>query len=153
MLPPTTLVSNELKQNEDEIYYQACINLIAFSSKLQVGRSSETQEKKTFELLRPSRSWIPLGMYGYWYSQNRRDNVVALQQLFYDIVQIDTGQLHQLTLSKEQKTRVQKRCQKITKVQKRFCPSMLKMLAMAAEQISSLWVREKLELPFVDIII
>ena len=106
----SALVSSALLNNEeaddDEIYYQTCINLIVLS-KLQVDDLLDTR-KKTFELLRPSQSWIPLGMYRYWYSQNRRDNVVALQQLFYDVNKIDTGKLHQLELSKEQKTRIKK---------------------------------------------
>ena len=122
-LVTTSLLNNE-EADEDEIYYQTCINLIVLS-KLQVDDLLDTR-KKTFELLRPSQSWIPLGMYRYWYSQNRRDNVVALQQLFYDVNKIDTGKLHQLVLSKEQKTRIKKLVSKSRKGLKKLSETYVK---------------------------
>tara|TARA_A100001015_G_C15044888_1_gene742895 strand:- start:3559 stop:4044 length:486 start_codon:yes stop_codon:yes gene_type:complete len=97
---------HENGEDDDELYYQTCINLIVIS-KLQVDDLLDTR-KKTFELLRPSQSWIPISVYRYWYSQNRRDNVVALQRLFFDVNKIDSGNLSQLRLTDEQQHRLKK---------------------------------------------
>ena len=101
-----SLLHDNNESDDDELYYRTCINLLVIS-KLQVDDLLDTR-KKTFELLRPSQSWIPLSAYRYWYSQNRRDNVVAIQQLFYDVNKIDSGNLSQLQLTDEQQHRLKK---------------------------------------------
>lgn len=105
--------------DEDEIYYQTCINLLVVS-KLQVDDLLDTR-KKTFELLRPSQSWIPLSVYRYWYSQNRRDNVVALQKLFYNVNKIDIGMFAKITLDHTQKLRLKKLVSRARKGLKKLC--------------------------------
>ncbi len=105
--------------DEDEIYYQTCINLLVVS-KLQVDDLLDTR-KKTFELLRPSQSWIPLSVYRYWYSQNRRDNVVALQKLFYNVNKIDSGMFANIKLDNTQKLRLKKLVSRARKGLKKLC--------------------------------
>tara|TARA_B100001094_G_scaffold17594_2_gene15182 strand:+ start:55590 stop:56069 length:480 start_codon:yes stop_codon:yes gene_type:complete len=108
-------ITNDVDEldEDDEIYYQTCINLLVIS-KLQVDDLLDTR-KKSFELLRPSQSWIPLSLYRYWFSQNRRDNVVALQRLFFNVNKIDSGQMQKLRLDNEQKVRLKKLVSKARK--------------------------------------